>query len=229
MAESATLADRIDAEFAAAEQKIKQMQTQQAERYQNRQQRQEKLEQILEANRDIWRPRLETLASRFANRVKVTPRVVPGLRQATFEVASELAHVVLKFSVTADLDVENVVFQYDLEILPVFMKFESHSEIALPLDKIDEQALGQWIDERIMNFVRTYLAMYENSHYLKDSMVEDPVAKVRFPKFAAGAKGEAGGKTVYFVSEETKRQFEQRQFEQHQFEQQGAAKTAGKA
>ena len=218
MAEPTTLADRIDAEFAAAEQKTKQMQQQQAERYQHRQQRQEKLEQILEAKRDVWRPRLETLANRFANRVKVTPRVVRGLRQATFEVDSELAHVVLKFSVTADQDVENAVFQYDLEILPIFMKFESHSEIALPLDKIDEQVLGQWIDERIMNFVRTYLAMYENSHYLKDSLVEDPVAKVRFPKFAAGAKLQAAGKTVYFVSEATKRQFEQ----------QGSAKTAGK-
>lgn len=57
MAEPTPLADRINAEFASAEQKIKQMQAQQAERYQNRQQRQEKLEQTLEANRDVWRPR----------------------------------------------------------------------------------------------------------------------------------------------------------------------------
>ena len=33
-----------------------------------------------------------------------------------------------------------------------------------------------------MNFVRTYLAMYENSDYPKDSTVEDPAAKVRFPE-----------------------------------------------
>ena len=209
MAGSTTLAERIDAEFSAAEQKIKQLQKQHVERYAQRQQRQEKLEKILDEHRDIWRSRLETLSKRFADRIKATPRVMPGSRQATFEVESELAHVVLRFSVAADQEVENVVFRYDLDILPILMKFESHSELQLPLDQIDDQVLGQWIDERILEFVRTYMAMYENSHYLKDHLVEDPVAKVRFPKFAAGAKLDAGGKTIYFISEETRRQYEQ--------------------
>ena len=164
---------------------------------------------MLEAHRDIWRSRLETLSKRFADRIKVTPQIVPGSRQAVFEVQSELARVVLKFSVTADEEAQNVLFRYDLDILPIFMKFESHSELQFPLNKIDEQALGNWMDERIINFVRTYTAMYENNYYLKDHLVEDPIAKVRFPKFAAGAKLEAGGKTVYFISEETKRQYEQ--------------------
>ena len=209
MAQPTTLAERIDAEFTVAEQKIKQLQQQKVEQYQQRLERQETLEQVLEAHRDIWRSRLETLSKRFADRIKVTPQIVPGSRQAVFEVQSELARVVLKFSVTADEEAQNVLFRYDLDILPIFMKFESHSELQFPLNKIDEQALGNWMDERIINFVRTYTAMYENNYYLKDHLVEDPIAKVRFPKFAAGAKLEAGGKTVYFISEETKRQYEQ--------------------
>lgn len=210
MAQPTTLADRIDAEFAAAEQKIKQLQQQKVEQYQQRLERQEKLEQVLDAHRDVWRSRLETLSKRFADRIKVTPQIVPGSRQAVFEVQSELARVVLKFSVTADEEAQNVLFRYDLDILPIFMKFESHSELQFPLDKIDERALGNWMDERIVNFVRTYAAMYENTYYLKDHLVEDPIAKVRFPKFAAGAKLEAGGKTVYFISEDTRRQYEQK-------------------
>lgn len=209
MTQPTTLADRIDAEFTAAEQRIKQLQNQQVEQYRQRQQRQEMLEQVLESHRDVWRSRLETLAKRFAKRIKVTPRVLPGQRQATFEVDSELARVVLKFSVTSDLDVENVVFQYDLDILPIYMKFESHSELQFPLERIDDQALGEWIDERIMNFVHAYMAMYENSHYLKDHVVQDPIANVRFPKFAAAARLESKGKTIYFISEETRRQYEQ--------------------
>ena len=88
------------------------MQQQQAERYQHRQQRQEKLEQILEAKRDVRCPRLETLANRFARyrRLKVTPARLRGLRQATFEVTL-IADVALKFSVAADQEVENAVFQ----------------------------------------------------------------------------------------------------------------------
>jgi YHS domain-containing protein len=208
---AATLADRIDAEFSAAEQKIKQLQKEHAEHYAQRQQRLERLEKILDEHRDIWRSRLETLSKRFAERMKVTPRVMPGSRQATFEVESELARVVLRFSVTSDQVVENVVFRYDLDILPIFMKFESHGELQLPLDSIDERVLGQWIDERIMDFVRTYMAMYENDHYLKEHLVEDPVAKVRFPKFAAGARLERGGKTIYFISEGTRREYEEKE------------------
>ena len=39
---------------------------------------------------------------------------------------------------------------------------------------------------------------------------EDPVAKVRFPKFAAAAKLEQNGKTFYFIDESTLREFEKR-------------------
>lgn len=208
---AATLADQIDAAFAAAEQKIKQSQKRRAEQYQERQQRIKRLETVLDEHRELWRPRLETLADRFADRIKVTPRVTPGFRQATFEVESELAHVVLRFSVAADEAVENLVFQYDLDIVPIFMKFESHSERRFPLEDIDPQALGEWIDQCIMGFVRSYMAMHENAYYLKDHLVEDPVAKVRFPRFAAAAKLDRNGKTIYFISEETRRQYEEKQ------------------
>ena len=41
---------------------------------------------------------------------------------------------------------------------------------------IDETALGNWLDDRIVGFVQTYLSMHENQYYLKEHMVEDPVA-----------------------------------------------------
>jgi hypothetical protein len=37
--------------------------------------------------------------------------------------------------------------------------------------------------------------MRENQYYLKDQMVEDPVAKVKFPKLAAGATLEVKAKS----------------------------------
>ena len=39
-------------------------------------------------------------------------------------------------------------------------------------------------------------------------MVQDPIAKVQFPKFAAGAVAEFDGKKYYFISEEMCREFE---------------------
>ena len=52
--------------------------------------------------------------------------------------------------------------------------------------------------------------LHENEYYLKEKMVEDPIAKVRFPSFAAAATLEHEGKTLYFIDESTLREFQQR-------------------
>jgi hypothetical protein len=91
------------------------------------------------------------------------------------------------------------------------MKFDRHDEIEVPLDAVDESTLGQWFDDRIVSFVRTYLSIHENQYYLKDHMVEDPIAHVRFPKYGAGATLEVNGKKVYFIDNATLRKFQQEQ------------------
>lgn len=57
--------------------------------------------------------------------------------------------------------------------------------------------VAAWFDERIVPFVRIYLSMFENQYYVKDLMVDDPIAHVRFPRFAAGATREASGQMHY--------------------------------
>ena len=47
--------------------------------------------------------------------------------------------------------------------------------------------------------------------YLKDHMVEDPIAHVRFPKAAAATVLEWSGQKFYFIGEETRREFEKQQ------------------
>jgi YHS domain-containing protein len=90
------------------------------------------------------------------------------------------------------------------------MKFDSHNEIEFPLDAVDKEAVANWIDVRIVSFVQTYFSLYENQFYLQEQMVEDPIARMRFPKYAAGATLEKGGKTYYFINEETRREFAER-------------------
>jgi YHS domain-containing protein len=210
MATSKNLTDRIDAEFSAADERIQQLRSDKIQSYEDRQQRVEQLSQTFDELRGIWGPRLETLAKKFGERVEVRPTVEPGKRSATFDVKSELAHINLRFAVAPDPDVQTLTFTYDLEIIPILMKFESHDAIEFPIDQIDKETLGNWFDDRIISFVRTYLAIHENQYYLKDHMVEDPVAKIRFPKYAAGATADVGGKTYYFIDESTRRQFQQK-------------------
>ena len=78
----------------------------------------------------------------------------------------------------------------------------------MPLEDLSRSKLGEWLDERILDFVRTYLALHENHYYLQDHLVEDPVAKVMFPKFAAAASLEHEGKRLYFIDESTLHEFE---------------------
>jgi YHS domain-containing protein len=201
------LLSRIDAAFKASDDKLQAFQTQKVEELHGRQQRLEQFEKLLEQLQGVWKPRLETLAKRFGEKIKVSPTVTPERRSALFAVQSELARIELRLSVFTDVDVRKAVFDYDLEILPILMKFDSHSQIEFPLDAVDQDKLAQWIDDRIVSFVNTYLSLHENVYYLKGHMVEDPVAKMQFPKYAAGATAEVGGKTVYFISEETRREF----------------------
>jgi hypothetical protein len=207
MAESSNLAHRIDAEFSAVEKKVNRFQAEQVGEFKERQKRLAKLNTVFDELREIWKPRLELLVKKFGDRVQVEPRIVPSTREATFEFQSRLARIRLKLSATTDREVQNVILSYDLDIIPVLMKFTPHAEIEFPLTAVNKEAIAQWIDDRLVEFVQTYLSLAQDEVYLKDYMVEDPVAHVRFPSMAAGASLEWQGRKVYFVGEETRQEF----------------------
>jgi YHS domain-containing protein len=62
-------------------------------------------------------------------------------------------------------------------------------------------------------FVKAHLALVrqdaELQEQIKDQLVEDPVAKSRFPKNLAASTLEPDGRTYYFVDESTRRELEQ--------------------
>ncbi len=211
MADSNTLAGRIDAEFAAVQEKVRTFHTEQAEESQQRQKRLEQLGQVFDQLRDVWGPRLELLVKKFGDRVQATPRIVPSTREVTLKFESRLARVSLRLSASTDREVRKVILGYDLEIIPVLMRYKPHAEVEFPLDAVDREVAAKWFDDRIVEFIQTYLSMGENEIYLKEYMVEDPVAHVRFPSMAAGATLEWQGKKLYFISEETRREFEKQQ------------------
>lgn len=207
MADVSSLLQRIDGEFANSETKIKTLRDEKAQVYEARQARLEVFQQACEKLREVWRPRLEALAERFGKRVKVTPRVTRQLREAEFQFDSNLANIQLRFTATTDEDVRKLVLDYQLEILPILMKFEPHVQAEFPLEGTDPKAIEKWVDDRIIDFVRTYLSLHQNEYYLKGHMVVDPIAGVEFPKYAAAAKLDWQGKPWYFISEKTRGEF----------------------
>jgi YHS domain-containing protein len=208
MSNTSDLLARIDAEFAANTDRVKEFQAEAVQAYEGRQERLQLFEQVCEQFRDVWQPKLQTLAQKFDGQVKVSPHVAKGLREALFTFQSPLAAVKLRFSASTDTDVRKVVLDYNLEILPILMKFEPHAQTEFPLENIDPTAVSKWFDDRIVDFVRTYLSLSQNDYYLQDHMVVDPVAGVKFPKFTAAATLAKNGKKYYFISESTRNEFE---------------------
>ena len=211
MADVDSLLKRIDAEFTALDQRIKQAQVEKTHEYQERQKRLAAFEKLLTELPAVWQPRLEALTRRFGDKVKAIPKATSSGREGTFDFQSDLARIRLRLSASTDRDVRKLVLDYNLEILPILMKFDSHQQAEWPLDAVDRQAIANWVDDRLVDFVKTYLSLHQNEWYLKDHMVEDPVAGIRFPKLAAGATLELHGKTYYFIGEETRREFEEKQ------------------
>jgi hypothetical protein len=201
------LAARIDGVITATKDKMKSQQQELLQEHADRQKRLERYTAALPRLLEVAKPRLELLAKRLGDRAEVTPEVSGNTRAVRFAVKSPLARINMTVSAFPDRDAKNVAVEYNLSILPVLMRFESHAEFSTPIDNPDLEGLGRWLDDRIVGFVETFMRLHENEYYTKDQYVEDPVVKVRFPKFAAGATLDHGGQTYFFVDERTKAEF----------------------
>ena len=201
------LVARIDKAVTTVKDKVKQEQQQLLAEFQERQKRLAEYEKVRARMVEVVKPRLEALAKRAGDRATVTPSVSESRRSARFEFRSPKAYITLTFSVAPDMEVKNAVVDYDLKVVPVLWRFKSHDEYSTPIAAPDLSGLGQWLDDRIVGFVEFYVHIHEGEFYDKAEYVEDPVARVKFPKFAAGATLDHGGQTHFFIDETTRAEF----------------------
>jgi YHS domain-containing protein len=161
---------------------------------------------------DLLKPRLAAFLDRFKDVVKAEPVVREHTRAMNLTFAATVAKVTLVFEVFPDRDVNHIRLECTQEIIPVLFRYDKQSMLEFPLDAVQDDAVVQWFDERIVAFVKAYLAIVRQDaalrEHLKDYFVEDPVAKIRFPKYLAASTLERDGRTYYFVDEDTRREFE---------------------
>jgi YHS domain-containing protein len=221
MNELQDLLDRIDAETSVQQERHRRLQQERVDAFEQRTRRyQELFLPAFDRLQKVWAPRLQLLAEKsrcisgnFGESVEVISEIRPSQEEphsgeTSFAFRSPLARIRVSFGFYHDVNVENIVLENELEIIPVFVKFDAKSRLEQPVATFDEAAAAEWLDDRIIAFVRTYVAMHENSTYVADQMVEDPVAQVRFPKYEAKSTAEKNGTTFYFISPATMREFE---------------------
>ena len=207
MSDTKDLEARMNAVVDAVKEKTKANQQAMLQAHLERQKALKSYESVQDGIVELVKPKLEALAKRSGERVHVTPSVSQYRRSATFEFRSPKAYITLTFSVGPDRDVKNAVVSCDLRVVPVLWTFEPHAETSTPVASPDHAAVGKWLDDRIVSFVELFVQINESEVVEKAEMVEDPVAKVKFPKFAAGASLDHGGKTVYFIDATTKAEY----------------------
>jgi YHS domain-containing protein len=207
MSDTTDLEARMNAVVAAAKDKAKTNQKAMLQDHLERQKSLKVYESVQDKIVETVKPKLEALAKRSGERVHVTPSVSQYRRTATFKFRSPKAYITLTFSIGPDREVKNAVVSRELRIVPVLWTFETHAETSTPVVSPDLAAVGKWVDDQIVSFVELFVQINESEVVEKAEMVEDPVAKVKFPKFAAGASLDHGGKTLYFIDATTKTEY----------------------
>jgi YHS domain-containing protein len=164
---------------------------------------------------DLLRPRLDAFLERFKAVVKAEPRVREHSRAVNLTFTATVAKVTLTFEVFPDRDVSHVRLECTQDIVPVLVPYDKQSALEQPLDGVQDEVVVRWFDDRVVAFVKAYMALVRQDDALKeglkDQLVEDPVAKIRFPKYLAASTLEQGGRTYYFVDEDTRQEFEKAQ------------------
>jgi YHS domain-containing protein len=161
---------------------------------------------------ELLKPRLAAFVERFKDVAKAEPSVREHTRAVNLTFAATVAKVTLRFEVFPDQDVSHARLECTQDIVPVVVRYDKQSALELPLDGVEDDAVVQWFDDRLVAFVKTYLALLRQDadlrERLKDQLVEDPVTKIHFPKYLAASTLERDGRTYYFVDEDTRREFE---------------------
>jgi YHS domain-containing protein len=161
---------------------------------------------------ELVKPRLDAFIERFKDVVKAELVVRQHTRAVNLTFAATLANATLRFEVFPDRDVNHIRLECTQEIIPALVRYDKQSVLEFALGGVQDDALVQWFDDRIVAFVKAYVALVRQDEALREQLreqfVEDPVARIQFPKYLAASTLERDGRTYYFVDEETRREFE---------------------
>src|SRR5579864_296019 len=210
VASKGDLSRRLDAVIEEAHGRVKAFQSEAEQSRQDVRKRFESFLPIAERIVAIARVKLEQLRERL--KFEVTPSLLQTerlySRSVTLNVKSELASVIkLAFKLTHDSDVTHIFLDYDLEVVPIFFRFNPHNQLQIPTEAYDDTTVEKWLDDCLVEFASAYLELHSTKQYQERVLVSDTVAGITFPKHYAAATLDHDGSTYYFISDETRREF----------------------
>lgn len=199
--------EAVKAEFAQSVDKLKTAAATDAKDLERRYQQYEKMR--AELAEKVIKPRLEEIAAQVPGVTHDLKKDIDGANLTlSFPRTKERAALVeLILSISHDDAFKQVIFGYELRIIPVFIEFEKFSKLSLPLDGLKTEQVAAWLDERLLSFMKTYLNMQFVEQYQRENMATDPVLNRRFPANLAVGTIEHKGTTYQFASPDSMKMF----------------------
>lgn len=131
---------------------------------------------------------------------------------ADFILSCQFAHTP-RFPATVSLAISllpgestNLTVRYNLDIFPVLMEFKHDDEKSFSCEGSEDE-ICLWVEDRIVEFVDTYLRLETHPLYQKDNLVIDIVCGMRIPLVAAICSVQRDDRTFYFCSDHCKEAF----------------------
>jgi hypothetical protein len=107
----------------------------------------------------VIRPRIEKVIAFFPNALLSPPEADTESQWCCrFQKTPDFpASTMLSLFVSSDIEIQNVIVTYDLEILPIYFQFQGHEQVTVPIADVFDDRIAAWIDAKLVEFVDAYL------------------------------------------------------------------------
>ncbi len=158
-------------------------------------------------NRDLVKPRLDLVARLFPN-AKLPEEQLLKNSSCLFEFCDRFpAHAKIDFSIEHDLRFENLIVHTRTRIMPVFVRYSEQDNLTLPWDSIDDAKVADWVEERLLEFLDTYLRIDAGQDDWIEETATDPVCGMPIVRSMAAVSESYYGHPYYFCCEECREKF----------------------
>ncbi len=155
----------------------------------------------------VVRPRLAMIASYFAN-ANLATGDPPGRCTCWFGYSERFpASAKVGFAVEHDLGLENAVVCYEASMMPPLVKFHGGDNAQWSLDEVDDDAVAEWVEARLLDFLDAYLRIDRGDVDFDEDSATDPVCGMRIGRSEAAASESYRGHAFFFCSAGCREQF----------------------
>ena len=155
----------------------------------------------------VIQPRLELLASCFSN-ASLTENEALGHCACWFGYCERFpASTKVALSVEHDVRFEKVAVCYEASMMPVFIKLNEHDKLTSPLDGLQNDAVADWVEERLLEFLDAYQRIDRGGEEFDEETATDPVCGMRISRSSAVASDSYRGHPYFFCSSDCRERF----------------------